>query len=291
MPCYYPLQAWQRDDNSITFEERGGDVRRALVLPCGRCIGCRLESSRCWAVRCMHEAQMHDFSSFITLTYDDAHLPYRGDLHYPDFKKFCRRMVKRLGKFRFFMAGEYGDLNDRPHYHAIVFGLFFADRKFFKQSPAGFNIYTSDTLSALWPYGHASVGDVSFESAAYVARYVTKKVTGDSAAEHYQRVDELTGEVYSLTPEFSKCSNRPGIGFDWWQKYGKEVLARGNVVMDGVEMKPPRYYAKICKDPKYDWLEFQAQLKYKPEENTESRLITRELVTKSRLALKKRNLK
>jgi len=204
MPCFRPLSAYRTDDGQIVFNVTRSDSLRftALVLPCGKCVGCYLERSRVWAVRCMHEAQCHDVSSFITLTYSDENLPYQSSLHYPDFKKFCRRMRALKGPFRFFMAGEYGELHDRPHYHACVFGLSFPDRKLFKRSGSGFNLYTSAELSRLWPYGHASVGDLSFESAAYVARYCVKKSEGVSDV-RLMRHDEY-GVAYWLTPEFSR---------------------------------------------------------------------------------------
>src|SRR6187549_2683574 len=91
MPCYHPFTAYQLDDGRIVFAERG-KVKRSVVLPCGHCIGCRLERSRQWAVRCMHEAQLHDVSSFVTLTYDDSHLPYHGSLDYTHFQKFIDRL-------------------------------------------------------------------------------------------------------------------------------------------------------------------------------------------------------
>lgn len=234
----------------------------------------------------MHHAQMHESSAFITLTYDDEHLPRRGDLHYPDFKNFCRRTRRRMGPFSFFMSGEYGDESERPHYHACMFGLSFGDRTLYKRSGSGFDLYTSGELSALWPHGHASVGNLTFESAAYVARYVTKKVTGDAAAEHYLRHDEY-GEAYWLTPEFSVCSK--GIGKSWFLRFGEEVLSRGNVVMNGHEMKPPRYYGKLSKDPRYDWVESQSS-DVNPEDCTPARLMVREEVTKARLRFKKRTL-
>lgn len=196
-----------------------------------------------------------------------------------------------MGPFRFLMSGEYGEVRDRPHFHACVFGLHFADRKFFKKGQSGSALYTSDTLSALWPLGHAGVGDVTFESAGYVARYVIKKIArGKTDDERYLRHD-ANGVAYWLEPEFAQASNRPGLGAGWWLKYGKEVLNRGNVVMNGVEMKPPRYYSKICKSPAYDWVEFQALLNMgDPNENSEGRLRVREIVAKARLKFKKREL-
>lgn len=289
MPCFRPLHAYQTDSGKIVFAEKA-DVKRQLDLPCGRCIGCLLERSRVWAVRCMHEYQMHDQSCFLTLTYDDEHLPAKGMLVYRDWQLFAKRLRKRMGPFRFLMSGEYGEIRDRPHFHACVFGVSFGDRKFFKEGSSGSPFYTSETLSALWPYGHAGLGDVTFESAGYVARYVVKKASrGLTDDERYLRHDEY-GVAYWLEPEFSQASTRPGLGATWWAKFGKEVLNRGNVVINGHEMKPPRYYAKLCKDPRYDWVEFQACLNSDPRDNTEGRLRVREMVAKARMSYYKREL-
>lgn len=246
MPCFTPLRAFRQAGGGVVFREVG-DVLYGLDVPCGRCIGCRLERSRQWAVRCVHEAKFHTDNCFITLTYDDAHLPVNNSLEYKDFQLFMRRLRKRFGKVRFFMAGEYGELFDRPHFHAILFGIDFPDRKFFTSS-GEFDVYTSEILSELWPKGYSSVADFSFETAAYVARYCTKKVTGDLASSHYAVVNTDTGELFYRTPEFSRCSVKPGIGYQWFEKYYlSDVKVRDGILINGVTASPPRYYDKLLK--------------------------------------------
>lgn len=285
MACYNPLQAFQLDDGKIVFTETGA-VKRPLVLPCGKCIGCRIERKRVWAVRCMHETQMHDFNSFVTLTYNDESLPQNGSLQYKDLRLFFKRLRRTMGPFRYFSCGEYGESSGRPHYHALLFGVYFGDRKFHAESGGGNKLYTSELLSKLWPYGFASVGDVTFKSASYVAGYVTKKLSAVAAEERYLRMDDY-GVAYWLESERGFMSRRPGIGANWWYAYGDEVLNRGNVVMDGVEMKPPRYYGKLCKDPAYDFVEHKGIDKFKPEDNTPERLAVREFVEASKLIKRK----
>lgn len=286
MPCYRPLSAWQTDEGRIVFRELP-DVRRALQLPCGKCVGCLLERSRQWAVRCMHEASLYDASSFVTLTYDDEHLPDLG-LNYKHFQLFMKRLRRKYGKARFFMSGEYGDQLGRPHYHALLFGVYFADRVKCSESGSGSALYSSNALSALWPYGHANVGDVTFESAAYIARYVVKKYGSRRSGNGPLRAIDSDGVGYFQNPEFSRMSLKPGIGADWWKLYGEEVLRRGNIVMRGVEMKPPRYYGKLCKLPGYDWVEFQS--KVNPEDCTDERLRVREVVAQAKIEHLKREL-
>lgn len=230
----------------------------------------------------MHECQMYEMNSFVTLTYDEDHVPLDGSLNHKHFRLFMKRVRRAFGPTRFFMSGEYGGQFGRPHYHACLFGVYFEDRKLLSTSGAGSDLYSSETLSSLWERGYASVGDVTFSSAAYVARYVVKKV-----GEKHIRVD---GDGAVLEPEYGQMSRRPGIGYTWWQKYGQEVLNRGNVVMDGIEMKVPRYYGKLCSDPAFDWVEQQGIGKHKSEDQTDDRLYAREVVAEARLKLKKRGL-
>lgn len=241
MPCFRPLEAWRTPggDPIISFG-RGhyfDDGRFAIKLPCGQCIGCRLERSRRWAVRLMHEASLHERNSFLTLTYDDAHVPSDGSLRVRDFQLFMKRLRRgSSAPLRFFHCGEYGDENLRPHYHAILFGEdFSADRILHKKTASGDRLYESRRLSEVWENGFALVGDVTFESAAYVARYCLKKVTGDRAEAHYQ----------GRAPEYVTMSRRPGIGAGWFEKWKGEVFPSDSVVMRGRAMLPPPFYEKL----------------------------------------------
>lgn len=233
MACYAP---WQRV---------GADgVKRPVA--CGQCVGCRLERSRQWAVRIMHEARCHERNSFVTLTYesiapdvDCVRCGKRvgvGSLHYCDYQLFMKRLRREFPGARFFMGGEYGEERGRPHFHACLFGVGFADGVYFRKSPAGFGLFTSDQLSRLWGHGLCAYGDVTFESAAYVARYVMKKVTGDGAEAHYA----------GREPEFCRMSLKPGIGAEWFRRFGSsDVAPGGHVVVNGHEANAPRYYVKL----------------------------------------------
>lgn len=293
MACYHPIQAYQPDSGgSLIFAPR--PHHRELTIPCGQCIGCRLERSRQWAIRCVHESQLHDSNVFITLTYSDDHLPHPPSLNYRHYQLFMKRLRKIKPGVRFFMCGEYGSETSRPHYHACLFNCFFEDREFVSKRPIG-SIYRSSTLEALWPHGFSSIGDLTFESAAYVARYCCKKVTGPSADEHYTRFDPYTGEIYTLTPEFGRMSLKPGIGALWYERYSSDVFPHDSVVVRGCEMKPPRYYDNFLKSsPSLEFDEIQF-LRYQraqkvAHDNTPERLHTRELVANARLANSKRNL-
>lgn len=293
MPCYHPLTGYRTAGGDVVFVERG-DIVSQLDIPCGRCIGCRLERSRMWATRIMFEAQLHKSNSFLTLTYDDAHCPYPPSLNYPDVQLFLKRLRKRLAKpVRFYCVGEYGEQNARPHYHMILFGHDFReDRVPWRLSDQNM-LYRSATLESLWPLGHSSIGDVTFESAAYCARYVLKKVTGDLADVHYRFVDAETGEVSMRVPEFCRMSLKPGIGGAWFDKYSSDVYSGHDfVVINGRKCKPPRYFDKLYKRlSRDDFVELKEARELRGysqrAENLPSRLAVREEVQKAAI----RNLK
>lgn len=304
MPCFSPQLAVRTEDGGVTFVPRGWDGRRTFELPCGQCVGCRLERSRQWAMRCMHESQMHVRNCFVTLTFDDEHLPASRSLEYSYFQRFMRDLRRDFGCWdvtlaqyvpRFYMCGEYGERTFRPHFHACLFGVDFPDRIKFKDMSSGFPIYTSKMLSSIWTDGFASVGDFSFETAAYVARYIVKKVTGGMADSHYLKTDLETGEVYRLRPEFTQMSLKPGIGRFWYDRYHRQVYPRDYVIVRGRPVKPPKYYDKILasqSDFRADDVEFERFRKAQDQADdcTPERLAVRETVTRARLQFKKRTL-
>lgn len=247
MGCFHPLKAY-RLGGQIKFGDPGvSKVAEPLTLPCGQCMGCRLERSRQWATRIMFEAQLHQANSFITLTYSPENLPYPPSLRYPDYQLFMKRLRKTLGhKVRFFACGEYGDNTFRPHYHACIFGTDFPDRVLYSRSPAGYDLYRSRILEQCWGLGHVAVADLTFESAAYVARYCLKKMTGDQAEAHYEWIDPDTGECVQLVPEFAKMSLKPGIGGKWFELYSSDVYSGHDyVVINGHKCRPPRYFDRL----------------------------------------------
>lgn len=193
---------------------------------------------------------MHEFNCFITLTYSDVNLPENGSLCVRDFQLFMKRLRKHIAphKVRFFAGGEYGDLHKRPHYHALLFGYDFPDKKLHSPN-GGQSLYTSATLEKIWKLGFATIGAVSFESAQYVASYCHKKLTGKMAA-LYDYVDPATGEVISVTPEFGLQSRNPGIGAIWFKQYGSDVYPRDQVIARGHEARPPKYYDKLLEKSK-----------------------------------------
>jgi hypothetical protein len=273
-----------------------------ISLPCGQCIGCRLENSRQWAIRCSHEAQLYDNNSFITLTYNNQNLPPSGTLVLRDFQLFLKRLRKHISptKLRFYHCGEYGsncrecglsqvyckcDIYQpglgRPHYHACLFNYDFADRRLHKIANEQ-RLYTSHTLDQIWGKGHSLIGDVTFQSAAYVARYITKKINGEKAENHYINRD---GEI--LKPEYTTMSRMPGLGSAWLNKYKSDVYPGDFVVMNNKKMRPPKFYDTQYEltNPEEFALIKQARIdnaELHKEDQTYDRLKTREQIQKER---------
>lgn len=252
MPCYAPLKGYARKGGGFTQSRTGGWVDRPLVVACGACIGCRGNTANHWALRCMHEAEMHDQSCFITLTYDSGNLPPGASLNTRDWQLFADRLRKRLGPFRYVQCGEYGTRNDRPHHHALIFGLdFSADRVPEADSQSGFPQWSSPTLTATWGKGTAMIGELTTASAAYTARYAMQAHPRDS--EHYLLpepiVDLETGEVMTHRQrEFITMSRNPGIGASWFDKHRDQVFPRDEVIHNGHAVRPPDYYFRRLED-------------------------------------------
>lgn len=249
-------------------------------------------------MRCYHEASLYEQNCFITLTYNDDNLPDIGSLDYEAFQKFMKRLRKRYTgkKIRFYMAGEYGDEKDRPHYHACLFNHDFEDKVYFRTTKAGSKIYTSKILDRLWPYGFNTIGEVTFESAAYVARYIMKKVQGNPQHANYQTIDKETGEVLYRDKEFTHMSLKKGIGQGWYEKWKTDVFPEDIVVIKGVACKPPKYYYEKLKKENPEMFEEIAynrseKAREKCADNTEDRRLVKEKVLSAKLTLLKREIK
>ena len=301
MACFHPLTAYKNLQGQIIFTDKfGGD---SLTLPCGQCIGCRLERSRQWAMRCVHEASMHQDNCFITLTYDPKHIPPDGSLIKSDFQKFMKRLRKQTGKkIRYYHCGEYGDNTSRPHYHAILFGYNFSDWVYLFDSPSGEAIYSSPTLEKIWKKGFVTLGTVTFESAGYVARYCMKKLNGPlkdqvnekTGLKPYERFNDYTGEISEVLPEYSTMSRRPGIGHTWISTYTRDVYPKDFTTIRGMRLAPAKYYDKYLRgiDPElYDDIKSGRELStYLSDDNTRERLSAKETVKKAQFNQLKRSL-
>lgn len=209
-------------------------------------MSCRLAKAQDWATRIHHEASLVDASCFVTLTFSDEYLPSDLSVRIRHLQLFMKRLRKRLGtdRVRYFGCGEYGDRNLRPHYHVILFGYCPTDLQPWRRTGSGFVVSRSAELETVWPFGHVEVGTVTTQSAAYVARYVTKKVTGPEAGDHYTRRHPVTGFPWQVCPEFIVMSRRPGIGDEWYSRFATDAFPSDFVTIEGRKVPVPRYYAK-----------------------------------------------
>lgn len=270
MPCYHPIPMWYSKDINKETGKRSltanygnawrpvGKLPETIYVPCGQCVGCRLEYSRQWAMRCVHEFETAGrVGSFLTLTYNPENLPSDGLVHKDTFQKFMKRLRKKFGNgLRFFACGEYGHQYKRPHYHAIIFGLRFPDL-IIHTVRNGFQYYRSPMLEKIWPYGFSLIGSVTFESCAYVARYVMKKQTGND-------IDD------SLQP-FVLMSRMPGLGHDWYEKYKSQIYPNDFIVVrDDITCKPPQYYDSLLEKDNsalYEQIKKSRQEKFRRDES------------------------
>lgn len=254
VPCHYPLTGYrsrtveESGKRRIVFKAKDGYEDMVVKVPCGRCLGCRLEYARQWAVRCVHEAQCHEENSFLTLTYNDQNLPEDRCVHKRDLQLFFKRLRKELGiKVRYYACGEYGEEKKRPHYHVLLFGYDFPDKLPWMRTKESL-LYRSAQLEKVWTDGYALIGDVTYESAAYVARYVVKKWKGETDNDEYRRkyeyIDPVTGEIKMLTPEFCLMSRREGIGAEWYRRY-KGDTEKDFVTINGRKQKLPEFYDRL----------------------------------------------
>lgn len=258
--------AWVDSDGRFKDMSRLGDV----VVPCGQCIGCRLDRSREWANRMMMEMEYHDTAYFLTLTYDDAHVPVHQyydeqyvdpdtgevldgikfydslSLEPKDMTDFIKRLRRQQEYYfgrkgiMYFLCGEYGSQTMRPHYHAIVYDIRLPDLEPFGRSIGGvYQYYRSRSLEKLWPYGFVGVANVTWETCAYVARYILKKQTGQNASFY---------DTFNLVPEFVRMSLKPAIGLRYYEDHKDTIFDEDAIhfktAMRGITCKPPAYFDK-----------------------------------------------
>ncbi len=324
MACDSPLKGWRdRDTDGLTFR-RERSFGQKMEVGCGQCLDCRLDYSRMWAMRIVHESTLHEYNGgnyFVTLTYDDNHVPEDWSLKKSHFKNFMKRLRKARPerKIRYFYVGEYGrkckhgiDLElvncplcrvGRPHYHACLFNVSFEDLEAY-QSDGGIMRYTSASLERLWGLGFVDVGELNYSSATYTAKYILKKIGGINAVDRYMALDEY-GVVTFLLPEYVGMSRgnatskgkKCGIGAGWLEHYKNDVFPSDEVPVPGygVMKGVPRYYDEILRqeDPEmYDQVkklrvEF---LKAHSDEFTDDRLLSKHKCKKARAALYARPL-
>lgn len=335
MPCFKPINAWrsktlnENGKRPIVFNIRDAYLDMPITVPCGKCIGCRLEKSRQWAIRCMHEASLYEDNCFITLTFKNSNLPKDGSLDVEIFQRFMKRLRRRcegtsqvwnekkqkyINPIRVFYCGEYGTVCKncskskilcecgnfvkalgRPHFHACIFNYDFKD-KYAWSRRNGHTYYRSDLLEDLWNYqGHCIIGDLTFESAGYTARYVTKKLDGKLALDtnhYFSHWDNETGEMIEKVKEFAQQSRNPGLARWWYDKFKGDVYPEDCVVVNGKKVKPPKFYDRLLEEEHpTDYLLIKSERKSKAEQKSDEsleRIIVREEIQERKFKKLKR---
>ena len=241
------------------FNKDHGYIDMPQTVPCGKCIDCKLDLSRQWAIRILHEAQFSKPTCYITLTYAPEFLPLGGTLLLEDWRYFIKKLRRKTNpNIRYYHSGEYGEATiannylARPHYHAILFNINFNDLVHFKTINK-IPLYTSKELTKIWGKGHASVGNVTMQSAAYVARYIMKKQypsklsTAQAAyVENYERINTDTGEIHNVKPEYSTMSRN--IGIEWFKQFKMDIYNKDYLTYKGEKFRPPKYYDRLYAD-------------------------------------------
>lgn len=308
MACYHPMAAWQKADGTVIIH---GDIRdtdwkhnpksllakginpitdKQLVIPCGQCVGCRLEYSRQWADRCYLEAKMHQHNYWLTLTYDEdsiksllkrsvrrdtgeiVKVPMLNKRHLVGFIKRLREHWKRkynIEGIKYYGCGEYGTLNHRPHYHISIFGLDIPDLDLW-YTRDGFPTFKSEEINRIWGMGRVTINRNTWQTSAYTARYMLKKLKGREAKEAYEEA--------GVEPEFAICSRKPGIGRSYYEAHKEEIYANDGITFlkakgGATTRKPPRYFDRL----------YQAENPEKFQEYQEARQKIAKKKTKYRL--------
>lgn len=292
--CYSPLQGFRDKSGAIVFSRRKG-TDAEVTVPCGTCVGCRIQRTRMWSLRIMHESKLWDRNCFVTVTYDPGFLPAHGSLQYRDVQLFHKRLRKRFGAFRFFVVGEYGEELSRPHYHSCYFGFFPPDAKRLRSlCEERFASYSSESLAQLWGKGHVHVGDLTYQSAAYAAGYIFKKLHGKLGDDYYKRIDQ-DGVWHPIEPEFARMSLRPGIGRGWYERFSSDFHTHDVAIFDGKRFPVPKYYDRLLEraDPvRLAELREDRELRALPfrADNHPDRLIVKAEVAHASLAHRDRRL-
>lgn len=262
MQCISPIKAGFNRNDDIVYSTKLADPGQiGFQFECRKCLPCRLNIAREKAIRSTHEAKMHQDNIFITLTYDEQNLesPRLIYEHWQLFIKSLRERVARGIKDKdtrnqlyipYMVTGEYGEETKRPHWHAILFNYAPQDPKAKYTSDRGDRVFESETLTKLWKRGSVEYGDVTMESASYVARYAAKKLVHGADQDHdYHPIH--------------KTSCKRAIGRSWIEKYHKHTFENGYIVLpNGSVTKIPRYYNDWYKEHHFDkWLKYNFGIK------------------------------
>lgn len=263
MPCLRPIPSTIDDDGLVTLRHSRLEAQledgEYCELSCKTCLACRAKRARSWAIRCHHESITSTRLSnsvpipngaFITLTYAPEHEPADGSINVEHFQQFMKKLRhKTSNKISYLHCGEYGSKTQRPHYHAILFGIDFHEDRY-EWSRQGSKIqWRSKVLEETWGMGHCTLSPVNFATAAYTAGYTAKKLKLAQFIEEHGRIviRDKKIVVESKKPEYITMSRRPGLGVKWFERYYHDIYPRDLVFVNGREYRPPSFYDDLLK--------------------------------------------
>lgn len=255
MPCYHPVAAYQKAPGAVLNFARSAPHN--IHVPCGKCLGCKQAAAQAWGIRSLHETARSPYNTFVTLTYNDDHLPESSHIRWRDVQLLLKRLRKSATSdrnpitrdphhnIRYLACAEYGPTTQRPHYHLILYNCAFAD-----QFKVGKDLYDSLTLQQLWadqngkPMGAARIAPATYERAVYIGKYTFK----DKTSANWTRWRGQGGGEVNRWGEWRPrprawMSLRPAIAKDWIAKYWQD-LEHGYLIHNGNQIAIPRYYRK-----------------------------------------------
>lgn len=335
MPCYHPMiriedrTKWEISKDGHKYHpakiykqmEVPNDLEtlkryeaghyKQTTIPCGKCIGCRLDYSREWANRGYLESLNYVNNWFITITYDEEHLPQPTELidkngitwwdegnweggtlvpeHLTQFIKNVRQIMKReynQDGIRFMAAGEYGDKGQRPHYHIIFFNLNLPIEDLYNPRINNRNVYyQSKVIERAWNKGISNLSQATWNTIAYTARYITKKINGEGSEELYYS----NGKV----KEFFRVSRMPGIGQDYFQKNWEKIYKTDSITIKNasgiIKARPPTYFDKLLeKEHPEVWIKTQRKRQHEAEKQTKLKGENTSLFLREQLEIEER---
>lgn len=303
MPCFKPTKAWQYLDPKMPdkpiFHQPERHANKPIELPCGKCIGCRSDKALDWTVRMTHEASLYEYNQFVTLTYDEENIPHDFGLHHKHYQDWIRKLRKHYPEIslRYYMCGEYGEINSRPHFHAAIFNLNITDLEQYSERD-GHKTFTSKKMTKIWGKGNVIMGEsLTPQSCAYIAGYMLKELKAIDQEHGFRITDLETGQEFDRISPYQRMSNRPGIGRNWIEKYQTDTFPDDFIILDGKRFPVPDYYLRRLKDedPKlYEEIKSDRVTKMESkqfaENSTPERLEVREKVKLASVKQKRKDL-
>lgn len=311
---YHPAKIIKKDDlNDLEMLKKYDNAMhyKKTIIPCQKCIGCRLDYAKDWANRTYLESTLYKHNYFITLTYDEEHLEYNEELIDQDgrswtdngnflptiktetFETFLNTLRKIFEReyhhkgIRFIGCGEYGEESARPHYHLILLNCPFPAETFFEPRIKNNNVYYRNTiLERAWKKGISNICEANWQTMSYTARYITKKVNGEAEIELYY--------ANGIIKEFFRQSRDPGIGKPYYDLHKEKIYESDSILISnkkGVHReKPPLYFDKLFEQENPEkWKEIKRKREQAAEYEMRQKVMQTSIFIRDQLKIEERS--